>query len=75
MWDDGYDGFDADLYVKGQKENIIDDVACACCGRTGVVSEWDISTRDGNCADCFWGRCPKGADKCDARVRDDGSRF
>jgi hypothetical protein len=62
---------EADNYVKAQKETLVDGVACACCKRDNVVSEWDVSTRDGNCADCFWGRCPKGDENCDARVKTD----
>lgn len=59
MDDAGWD--EADNYVKSQKETTVEGVECKCCA--GPVSEWDVSTRDGNCAECFWGRCPKG-DEC-----------
>jgi hypothetical protein len=56
--------FDPDQHVKEMKESIVPDATCTCCG--GEVSEWDMSTRDGICANCFWGRCSKGTD-CEAQ--------
>lgn len=55
-----FDGFDVDNYVKGMKENVIDGLECKNDGCHGHVSEWDVATRDGECAECFWGRGPVG---------------
>jgi len=48
---------DADDIVKSMKETLTG-IQCATEGCQGDTSEWDQATREGICAECFWGRGP-----------------